>query len=135
MEDIVTKAEKVIQNINRDKYNNILLKTNQIRKFLSAVNMVANKVDVYKATNPDNKSLTEKKLVTEIKYLEVMLVYQVGRDNAANPRFKSVEDFVKKAELRESLHGIGNSIEKFEEFNRYMEALVAFHKFYGGKDK
>lgn len=134
MEDIVTKAENVIKNINRDKYNNILLKTNQIRKFLSAVNMVANKVDVYKATNQDNKVLSEK-LVMEIKYLEVMLVYQVGRDNATNTHFKSVEDFVKKAELRENLQAIGNSIEKFEEFNRYMEALVAFHKFYGGKDK
>ena len=32
MEDIVTKAENVIKNISRDKYNNILLKTNQIRR-------------------------------------------------------------------------------------------------------
>ena len=96
--------------------------------------MVANKVDVYKATNQDNKLLSEK-LVMEIKYLEVMLIYQVGRDNAANARLRPVEDFVKKAKLRENLQAIGKSIEKFEEFNRYMEALVAFHKFYGGKDK
>ena len=32
------------------------------------------------------------------------------------------------------IDGIGDSVEKYQKFASYVEALVAFHKFYGGKD-
>ncbi len=32
------------------------------------------------------------------------------------------------------IDAIGDDIRKYEDFASYMEALVAFHKFYGGKD-
>ena len=50
----------------------ITLKTNQIRKFLTAVNVVRNKVDLYKAKNKGAESLS-KELTAEIKFLKVNL--------------------------------------------------------------
>lgn len=131
--DIVAKAESVIKSLSRDKYDGLLLKTNQIRKFLSAVNILANKVAVYKAENPGKKELPQK-LLDEVKYLDVMLVYQIGRDNANNGRNKPVAEFVKEAQLRELLKKSVTDISSFEMFNRYVEALVAYHKFYGGRE-
>lgn len=135
--DVVRRADAVIKSLSRnprDKDNKFFLKTNQIRKFLTAVNILANKVSVYKAENPGTDTLSDD-LANEVKYLEVMLVYQVGRDNAQNPKIKSVKEFVDKSNIREIIGKIGYNIYGFEEFSRYIEALVAFHKFYGGMDK
>ena len=77
------------------------------------------------------------KLEAEVQYLQVKLVYQVGREKKdIKPQFQPgpVEKFVNNARLLEAVKSVGNNIGKFENFNRYMEALVAYHKFYGGKD-
>ena len=65
----------------------------------------------------------------EIKYLKVKIAYQAGRD-----KNKIVKNFVEKAKLFERIDKIGNSFAEYENFARYIEALVAYHKFYGGKD-
>lgn len=132
--DIVKMADSVMKKLSRDKYGNINLKTNQIRKFLTAVNILSNKVSVYKADHPGAEKLSEE-LADEVKYLEVMLVYQVGRDNAQNSKIKSVDEFVRESKLRELINKVGDSIYTYEKFARYVEALVAFHKYNGGKDK
>lgn len=132
--DIVKMADDVISKLSRDNRDNILLKTNQIRKFLTAVNILSNKVSVYKAEHPGAEKMSPD-LADEVKYLEVMLVYQIGRDNAQNPKTKSVQEFVDKSRIRDLIKTIGNDIYTFEKFNRYVEALVAFHKFHGGRDK
>lgn len=93
---------------------------------MTAVNITANKVSIYRSKYPQNKQLSDE-LADEIRYLQVKLVYQAGRD-------KVVKDFIDKAELLPMVKEIGNSIVKFEEFCRYVEALVAYHKYYGGKD-
>ena len=134
---IVDRAEGVIRKLKKDKYGKIALKTNQIRKFLTAVNILANKVAIYKAEHPGIKTLPEE-LIDEVQYLQVKLIYQVGREKKdTKPQFHPgpVEDFVNNAGLISAVKNIGNSIAEFEKFNRYMEALVAYHKFYGGKDK
>ena len=133
---IVDRAEDVIKKLKQDKYGKIALKTNQIRKFLTAVNILANKVAIYKAEHPGIKKLPEE-LIDEVQYLQVKLIYQVGREkNDTKPQFQPgpVEDFVNNAGLISAVKNIGNSIAEFEKFNRYVEALVAYHKFYGGKD-
>ena len=136
---IVEKAEKGIKGLiekNRNGKEVIRLKTNQIRKFLTAVNILANKVAIYKAEHPGTKEMSEK-LEAEVQYLQVKLVYQVGREKKdIKPQFQPgpVEKFVNNARLLEAVKSVGNNIGKFENFNRYMEALVAYHKFYGGKD-
>ena len=67
-------------------------------------------------------------LAAQVKFLKVKLAYQVGRQG------KVVADFAKEADLMAAIDSIGSDAKKYEEFARYVEALVAFHKFYGGKD-
>ena len=70
---IVDRAEGVIRKLKQDKYGKIALKTNQIRKFLTAVNILANKVAIYKAEHPGIKTLPEE-LIDEVQYLQVKLI-------------------------------------------------------------
>lgn len=133
--DPVDEAEAVIKNLikdKKDKYDNIALKTTQIRKFLTAVNVLRNKVDVYCAQNVGIKTLS-KELAIEVKFLKVSAFYLVGREKSGT-YVGPVEDFVKKAKLEEKILHIGDNIAAFEKFCKYIEALVAFHKYYGGKD-
>lgn len=133
-EDVGAKAEKVIkklvQPVPGKNYTKIELTTGQIRKFLTAVNSLTNKIEVYKAQNENVETLPEN-LVMEIKYLKVKIAYQAGRDKSRN---NTVKNFVKDAELFQHIDKIGNKLKAYEEFARYIEALVAYHKFYGGKD-
>lgn len=128
--DIVQKAENVINLLQRPNKRGDLvidLTTNQIRKFLAAVTITANKVSIYRSKHPQNKQLSDE-LADEIRYLQVKLVYQASRDKGV------VKKFIKEAKLLTLIKDIGNSIVKFEKFYRYVEALVAYHKYYGGKD-
>lgn len=131
MENIVDKAELAIKSIGKQDKNNpnklfIKLKTNQIRKILTAVNILKNKVDIYKIANPQAKKLDEE-LQMEIEFLRVSISYQAGRENL-------VREFVEKADLLNMVKNINGDIKAFENFCRYIEALVAFHKFYGGQE-
>jgi CRISPR-associated protein Csm2 len=74
-------------------------------------------------------------LQAEVKYLKVKLAYQIGR---ARPKRQGdvnpVEELAKEAGLMERIDNVKNDMAKYDEFARFIEALVAFHKFYGGKD-
>lgn len=127
--DIAAQAEQVIQKLcgqDRNGKTVINLKTNQIRKFLTAVNTVTGKIEVYRAKHDLTDQLPDD-LAAEVKYLKIKIAYQAGRE-------KAVKDFVNKAEMIKWIDSIGNSVEKYEEFAKYVEALVAYHKYYGGKD-
>lgn len=130
MADIAAEAEKVIKGLlHEDRRGNTVidLKTNQIRKVLTAVNSLTGRIDVYKAQNGQTDVLPDD-LAAEVKYLKVKIVYQAGRE-------KAVKKFADDAGLIRRIDGIGTSIPKYEDFARYIEALVAYHKFYGGRDK
>lgn len=136
--DIIEEAEEAIKSLgelveNKNnkkeiKSNKYVIKvtTSQIRKFLTAVNSLKNKIDVYKI-NHLNEDVLSDDLVMEVKFLRVNILYQAKRE-------KAVKDFIEKAKIEEHINKIGNSIEKFNKFYKYVEALVAFHKYYGGRD-
>lgn len=135
MENIVDKAELAIKSIRKPNKKNhdklvIELKTNQIRKILTAVNILKNKVDIYKIANPQAKKLDEE-LQMEIEFLRVNIAYQIGREKGKE---NIVREFVEKADLLNMVKNINGDIKAFENFCRYIEALVAFHKFYGGQE-
>ena len=120
-DNYVDKAEKVIKSLNhtKDHRNNkikFFLTTTKIRNLL---NLTSNLFD-------ESKIREYKELADKIAYLRVQFVYQSGRETA-------VKDLVKKAEILDILKEINNK-ESFQRFCRYMEALVAYFKFYGGKD-
>lgn len=128
--DVVTEAEKAIKGLQyKDRYDNtkIDVTTSQIRKFLTAVNVVRNKVDLYKVKNKGAESLS-KELTADIKFLKVNLLYQAGRTDA-------VKQFMTVSKLNVIIDSIGDSLARFVKFTKYVEALVAYHKFLGGKDK
>lgn len=135
MENIVDKAELAIKSIRKPNKKNhdklvIELKTNQIRKILTAVNILKNKVDIYKIANPQAKKLDEE-LQMEIEFLRVNIAYQIGREKGKE---NLVREFIEKADLLNMVKDINGDIKAFENFCRYIEALVAFHKFYGGQE-
>ena len=124
MRDIAKEAEQVILNLKDQNHGKIYLKTNQIRKFLTAVNAITNKVNVYKAKHLDATELPDE-LAGEIQFLKVKAAYQAGRE-------RSVNDFMVQSKMKHRIEEIGTSISKYEEFAHYVEALVAYHKFHGG---
>lgn len=127
--DVVTEAEKAIEGLKyKDKNNRdrIDVTTSQIRKFLTAVNVVRNKVDLYKAKHKGAEALS-KELTAEIKFLKVNLLYQAGRTAA-------VKQFMTISKLDVIIDSIGDSLSRFVKFTKYVEALVAYHKFLGGRD-
>lgn len=125
--DPVDAAEKVINHLEKDKYGKIALTTLQIRKFLTAVNVMRNKVDLYIAQNKDADELSIE-LAAEVKFLKVNLLYQAGRA-------KAVKDFMEISNLATIIGDVDKNIKKFQRLCKYVEALVAYHKFMGGKDK
>ena len=125
--DPVDAAEKVINYLEKDKHGNIALTTSQIRKFLTAVNVVRNKVDLYIAQNKYADELSIE-LAAEVKFLKVNLLYQAGRA-------KAVKDFMEISNLAAIIGDVDKNIKKFQRLCKYVEALVAYHKFMGGKDK
>ncbi len=126
--DIAAAAEGVIQKLKRDNRDNIQLTKSQIRKFLVAVNALTNKINMYR-TRTEQAAVLSQALAAEVKYLKVKLAYQSAKDNSG-----SVKDFVEKARLKDCLDKIGTDLRRYEDFAHYIEALVAYHKFYGGRD-
>ena len=114
----VDKAEQVIKSLNRNKRDSklFLLTTSKIRNLL---NLTSTLFD-------ESKVREYKDLADKIAYLRVQFVYQSGRET-------SVKDLVNKAEILDILKEINNK-ESLQRFFRYMEALVAYFRFYGGKD-
>ena len=123
----VDLAEDVIKNkIMRDnnKKNSIVLTTSKIRGALSLANVLYNDV----IHSKDNNLSEETK--GKIQYLRLRFAYEAGRDT---DKRKSVDDFVKKSDILNHLKRI-ETRDDLLLFCRYMEALVAYHKFYGGRD-
>jgi CRISPR-associated protein Csm2 len=71
-------------------------------------------------------------IVRDLKYLDIQFAYQSGRDN--DPKKPTgVKDFVTRSQLLEVLGAIKDK-ETLIRFTRYMEALVAYFKYEGGKE-
>ena len=127
VKDIAQEAENVILRLKKVGGGELVITKSQIRKFLAAVNALTNKVDVYRAQNPGAAELSPA-LASAVKYLKVQLVYQAAREP------KKVKPFVETARLKERIDAIGTDLRAYEDFAHYVEALVAYHKFYGGED-
>lgn len=130
-ENYVDVAEKVILEL-RDKKNKWgdpvqVVTTSKIRNLLSMT------ADIYNEVINQNEDKLSQNVNSRIEYLRVRFLYEVGRDS--DSRDKSVKNFVETAKLIEFLKDIKGSKKKFILFNRYMEALVAFRKYYIKDDR
>ena len=69
----------------------------------------------------------ERRSALAVQMARVHIVYEAGRDN-------DVRDFVEKSKLLPYLKGIGNSRANLIRYTQYLEALVAYHRYMGGKE-
>ena len=120
----VEDAEKVFKDwySTRDKK----ITTSKIRGLLSGMSDIYNDV-----VRVEGEELPQD-IVDPIQYLKVQFVYEYGRDDKKDG---SVRRFINESKILNKIDQIGTSKKKFIEMERYMEALVAYHRFYGGKDE
>lgn len=117
-QNYVDVADEVMQDICQS-YEYV--STSQIRKLLTII------TDIYNDVKKQRDEKLDADMQARIQYFKLHTVYAAGRQ-------KTVKDFVKRAELIEQINHIGDSKERLILFYRYIEALVAYRKFYGEKD-
>ncbi|MBR1629843.1 MAG: type III-A CRISPR-associated protein Csm2 [Lachnospiraceae bacterium] len=123
----VDQAEEVIQRLRAKKNPRTgraipMVTTSKIR------NLLAMTSDIYNELLNEQGSEIPDTCRERIEYLRIRVIYEAGRED-------SVRSFVEEAKLSEILKEIGNNRKKYMLYSRYMEALVAFHKFYGGREQ
>ena len=92
-------------------------------------NLLAMTSDIYNETLGLPQGPLPERLRSRIEYLRVRFIYEAGKDPEGR-----VRDFVTEAKILDILKEIQGDKDNFLLFTHYMEALVAFHKFYGGRD-
>uniref|UniRef100_UPI003F4CA52C type III-A CRISPR-associated protein Csm2 n=1 Tax=Brachyspira catarrhinii TaxID=2528966 RepID=UPI003F4CA52C len=155
--------------VNFNNKLNVFASTNQIRKFLSAVNRINNGLLVEDDMAEDKK--INENVIRDIKYMKTQLAYLVGRsrdnkDNNEDVYSKEIDsklneylskDMLNKLSYKKTFNNKEHSfckkgiealyirilpkidliiserkLEDFKELARYIEAIVSYHKFYGG---
>ena len=117
-ENYVGKAESVITALIGRKE---LLTTSKIRKLLAILS------EIYTDARHDGKKELSDEIKSRIQYFKMRFVYEAGRE-------KSVKAFWNIAQIEKQIDRIENDKKKLILFCHYMEALVAYRKFLGGKD-
>lgn len=118
-EDYVDKADEVMQKLAGERFK---ITTSKIRNLHSLVS------DIYNVENLRDESELLPESVTALTMMRIRVVYEAGRE-------QSVKDFVREAKLLEYMKDVKNDRKKLIDFAHYMEALVAYHRFYiGGKE-
>ena len=94
------------------------LTTTKLRSIYGLIMNVYNRI---------NEPSDFEKYQSDIQYLKVKMAYESGRD-------KTVKQFIDSTYLMEAVSQI-KTYEQFLLYCRYAESLVAYFKFFGGKDK
>ncbi len=124
----VEMAENAIKELakKKDKHGKPdMVTTTQIR------NLLAMTADIYNEVCISMEDNLNEDIRGRINYLKIRFLYEAGRGNKQQHQ---VKDFVEAARLIECIDEIKGLKKNYILFNKYMEALIAYHKFYGGKD-
>lgn len=108
------QAEDVMRNRER---NFKFLTTSKIRSIYSLITNLYTRID-------GEESFQKHR--SDIQYLKVRMAYDAGRD-------RSVKSFLDEAKLIQAVDKI-KDYDTFLLYCRYAESLVAYFKFYGGRD-
>lgn len=115
-ENYASKAEGLMREYSQRSFGG--LTTTKLRGIYSLI------MNVYaRATTP----YEYERCKPDIQYLKVRMAYEAGREN-------SVKDFLGNTNLMRLIDAVID-FEQFKLYCRYAEALVAYFKFFGGKDK
>ena len=116
----VDKAEKVIDTIcKRDRR---IVTTSKLRNILSMIS------DIYNDARHLQGDKLDEDMMGRVQYLKMRVAYEAGRES-------TVDTLVKEAGLFDAIDEIGNSRDQLMTFCHYMEALVAYRKYLGGRDE
>ena len=124
-QNYVDMAEKVIirlKNKKDRKGRNIpMVTTSKLRNLLTMT------ADIHNEVMSQTEEKLEGRITSRIEYLRVRFLYEAGRED-------SVRDLVEEAEIIPFLKGTNGNRENYLLFSKYMEALVAFHKYHDGRE-
>ncbi|MDO5410702.1 MAG: type III-A CRISPR-associated protein Csm2 [Lachnospiraceae bacterium] len=119
-------AEKVIldlkKEVNKSGKPIPIVTTSKIRNLLAMTADIQNDVRGWKSEKLNSE------ILGRINYLKIRFAYEAGRD-------PGVKRLIDKADILEHLSEVKNNKQQYLLFSRYMEALVAYRKFYGGRDE
>lgn len=101
--------------------NSKSITTSKLRNWFSIAN------DIYNVESRSSEIGLKTESCTKLLNLRVRIVYDAGKDS-------KIKDFVTSANLLSYIKGIGSSREQMIRFAQYMEALVAYHKYFGGRE-
>jgi CRISPR-associated protein Csm2 len=121
----IDEAEKVIKKLQGDDGKSKLT-TSKIRNLLAMSAEILNKVNNALGGGQETSSPVSDEIKKEIGYLRVRTVYECGRE-------QNVREFADHSHILDCLRDV-KTLGDAERFCHYMEALVAFHRYYGGKD-
>ena len=117
-EDYVDEAERIMRSL---MSGGKTVTTSKIRNLLSLV------TDIYNEENIRTDEKLRSESVVKLNLMRVRVAYECGRDD-------TVKTFVAQTKLLEYLKGISTDRADLIRFAHYMEALVAFHRYFGGKE-
>lgn len=126
-DNYVDMAENAILELIKDSKDKkgkpiLIVTTSKIRNLLAMVSDIYN--EVLKISG--NKLSAE--IVGNINYMKIRFYYEAGRE-------VNVKKLLETAKVFKIIGQIEDSKENYILFSRYMEALIAFRKFHGGKDE
>jgi CRISPR-associated protein, csm2 family len=135
-ETYLDHAEKVIKELQAE---NAMITTSQIRNILSNISDIYNVVQRTKHSGDLPSEVRSK-----IRELTMHCYYAAGREDKVKKFFLRSSLFMNlkgileassetNKEMPETLRNVGEK-ERFLLLHKYMESLVAFQRFYGGKD-
>ena len=119
-EDFVEEAEQRIREymkIDRRYW----ITTTKLRNILSLL------MDVYNTEKLRVEATVSEESYVKLQMARIRLAYECGRE-------RTTKDFVDNTNLLPWLKDAGKSREKVLKYIHYLEALVAYHRYYGGKE-
>ena len=117
-EEYVDEAERIMRSLMSQPKK---VTTSKIRNLLSLV------TDIYNTENIRTEEKLLPESIVKLNLMRVRVAYECGRDD-------TVKSFVAQTNLLEYLKGISTDRADLIRFAHYMEALVAFHRYFGGKE-
>ena len=117
-ERYVDEAEQVMSNHMQGSRR---ITTTKLRSFLALID------DIYNVENLRTGTALLPESQLELMRLRVRVIYDAGRD-------AEVKTFVEQAKLLSYLKGVGTNRDAMIRLAHYMEALVAYHRYLGGKE-
>lgn len=95
--------------------------TSKLRNILSLL------TDVYNTETLRTEETLCPESVTALQLARIRIAYECGRD-------RNTKEFVEAANLLPWLKAVGNSRKKAIDYTHYLEAIVAYHRFFGGRE-